>query len=212
MRAVVHEASYAARTHEVGESNITIFGVYDTGRGVTAEEIQEVAHFSDQILCIRNQRRMVPQRTPPEMVAHVICDDAVDDNYDPGNTPNERYFAAVDDRNRMLGFAAMDRTVVKPPHELKVREIGVTNEVASQRDVYEWVLAALFGAILAHAEKRDWIDKSRAHFSVRSLDPSSAGKLAMRAFGFIYLPREREFRSRLPSVRRGIEARARRIA
>lgn len=212
MRAVVHEASYVVPAHEVGESSITILGVYDTGRGVTAEEIREVARFSDQILRIRNQRCMVPQRTPAEMVAHVICDDAVDDNYDPGNTPNERYFAAVDDRNRMLGFAALDRTVVEPPHELKVREIGVTNEVASQPDVYEGVLAALFGAILAHAEERDWINRSRAHFSVRSLAPSPAGMLAMRVFGFIYVTREHEFRTRLPSVRRGIETRARRIA
>jgi hypothetical protein len=156
MRAVVHETDFVVPAYEVANGFVAILGVYDTGGVVDVDQIHQVANFSDEILRIREEKGIKPRRTREEMVAHVICEDAVDNNHKPGKTPNERYFAAINGVNEMIGYAALDRTVALPPHPVRIREFGISDQVNERsRAAYAGVLAAVLAGTLCHAEKRD---------------------------------------------------------
>jgi len=214
MRAVVHETDFVVPAYEVANGFVAILGVYDTGGVVDVDQIHQVANFSDEILRIREEKGIKPRRTREEMVAHVICEDAVDNNHKPGKTPNERYFAAINGVNEMIGYAALDRTVALPPHPVRIREFGISDQVNERgRAAYAGVLAAVLAGTLCHAEKQGWLgDEKRKDFEVHREEPSDADIRAMLSLGFAHLPERNVFSAPLLAARREIGEHIIRIA
>lgn len=169
-----------------------------------------MAQFSDAILDIRWQQDMVPERTPPEQVAHVIRRHAVDDRQwhkPPDKAPNDRYFAISRSTRYVPGavvaFAVLDGAAAVEPHPLVIEEMGVASGLPSQKETYPGLFALLLGGVVAHAEGNGWLRAAPddAPVRVKSPAPSEAGTEAMLALGFERDEAALEFRASLATVR-----------